>query len=80
MQGKVVSTKMDKTVLVEVERLIIHPMYKKRVRKTERFAAHNELEVKDGDFVEISETRPYSKTKRFIVARIIEQKGKVSKK
>ena len=78
MQGKVVSTKMNKTVIVEVERLVVHPMYKKRVRKTSRFAAHNELSVEVGDRVEIVETKPYSRTKRHVVKEVLnkESKGK----
>lgn len=71
MQGKVVSAKTEKTVIVEVERLIVHPVYKKRVKRSSRFAAHNELVVKEGDTVEITETKPYSKTKRFIVKRVL---------
>lgn len=71
MQGKVVSAKNEKTVIVEVERLIVHPVYKKRVKRTSRFAAHNELPVKEGDQVEIIETKPYSKTKRFLVKKVI---------
>lgn len=78
MRGKVVSTKMNKTVIVEVERLVTHPMYKKRVKKTARFAAHDELSVKEGDVVEIVESKPYSKTKRHIVKAVLnkESKGK----
>lgn len=71
MQGKVVSAKTLKTVIVEVERLVVHPIYKKRVKKTNRFAAHDELSVKEGDLVEIVETKPYSKTKRFKVEKVI---------
>lgn len=71
MQGKVVSAKTDKTAIVEVERLVVHPIYKKRVKKTKRFAAHDTLAVKVGDFVEIAETKPYSKTKRFEVKKVI---------
>ncbi len=79
MKGKVVSTKMNKTVIVEVERLVIHPMYKKRIKKTSRFAVHNELEVKDGDLVEIVETKPYSKTKRHVVKAVMSKKTKEKK-
>ncbi len=71
MQGKVVSTKMDKTAIVEVERLVVHPVYKKRVKKTTRFAAHLDEPVKDGETVEIVETKPYSKTKRFKVVKVL---------
>ncbi len=76
MRGKVVSTKMNKTVIVEVERLVVHPIYKKRVKKTNRFAAHNELELKIGDTVEIVETKPYSKTKKHKVLEVIDTKNK----
>lgn len=74
MIGKVISSKMNKTVVVEVERIIQHPIYKKRVRKTKNFLAHNELELKLGDFVEIVETKPMSKLKRFIVKKIATSK------
>lgn len=78
MQGKVVSNKMDQTVIVEVERLAVHPMYKKRVKKTSKFAAHTEDKIKEGETVEIVETKPYSKTKRFKVVKILikEEKSK----
>lgn len=74
MQGKVVSNKMNKTIVVEVERVVAHPMYKKRVRKTKRFLAHAENPVKLGDFVEIEETRPMSKNKRFVVKKVMSEK------
>lgn len=76
MRGKVVSTKMNKTVIVEVERLVVHPIYKKRVKKTNRFAAHNEVLVKVGDTVEIAETKPYSKTKKHKVVAVIDTRSK----
>lgn len=64
MIGKVVSTKMAKTVIVEVVRTRAHPVYKKIVRRSRRFAAHNELlGLSVGDTVKIAETRPVSKTK-----------------
>lgn len=67
--GRVVSTKMAKTVIVEVVRTRAHPLYKKAVRRSRRFAAHNELEgVSVGDTVRIAETKPMSKTKHFMVA------------
>lgn len=76
MQGKVVSNKMNKTVVVEVERLVIHPIYKKRVKKVNRFAAHNDIDLKLGDTVEIVQTKPYSKTKRHKVISVVNDKGK----
>lgn len=79
MQGKVVSKKTEKTVIVQIESLGKHPMYKKRVKKTARFAAHNELEVKEGDFVEIKESKPFSKTKKFLVTKVLEKTIKEKK-
>lgn len=79
MQGKIVSSKMDKTIIVEVERLLVHPMYKKRLKRASRFAVHSEEPLKVGELVEIVETKPYSKTKRFKVVKILtkEEKTKV---
>lgn len=68
LQGRVVSDKMAKTVVVEVERAFQHPLYKKVVRKHKRHKAHNEtLKLKQGDVVKIRETRPLSKDKHFEV-------------
>ena len=80
MLGKVVGSKMKKTIVVEVERLLPHPIYKKRVKRTKRFQVHNELDVKLGDQVEISETRPLSKTKRFVVKRVLPKTKEVKNK
>ena len=72
--GKVVSDKMDKTVVVAVERLVQHPLYKKAVKKTVKFKAHDENnESHIGDTVEIMETRPLSKDKRWRVVEIREK-------
>ena len=72
--GVVVSDKMDKTVVVVVERLVRHPLYKKVLRKRKKYYAHDENnECKIGDVVEIMETRPLSKLKRWRVVRIIEK-------
>ncbi len=71
MQGKVVSTKMNNTVVVEIERWVVHPIYQKRMKKNRRFSAHNEMDVNLGDTVEIIETKPISATKNFIVKRIV---------
>lgn len=66
--GKVVSNKMDKTVVVAVTRLFQHPVYKKTVKKVSKFKAHDEKnECKIGDGVKIIETRPLSKDKRWLV-------------
>jgi small subunit ribosomal protein S17 len=72
--GKVVSDKMDKTVVVAVERLVRHPLYKKVLKKTTKFKAHDEKnECRVGDKVEIVETRPLSKEKRWRVVNILEK-------
>jgi small subunit ribosomal protein S17 len=72
--GTVVSDKMDKTVVVRVERLVPHDVYKKYVRRRENFKAHDEKnEFRFGDRVEIVETRPTSKDKRWRIARLIER-------
>lgn len=66
--GKVVSTKMKNTIVVEVEHQTRHPLYKKTVKRTKNFAAHYEgNEIKVGDTVTVAETKPISKTKHFIV-------------
>ena len=71
--GKVVSDKMDKTVVVAVERVRTHPLYKKQYKTTQRFKAHDEEnKAKVGDVVEITETRPISRDKHFAITKIIE--------
>jgi len=66
IQGKVVSDKMDKTIVVQVKTLTIHKLYKKRIVKKRRFKAHDAgNKAKTGDTVKIIETRPLSKDKRW---------------
>ena len=68
MQGVVVSDKMDKTVVVNVERKFPHPLYKKYIKRSKRYHAHDEKNThKVGDTVSIQECRPLSKTKRWEV-------------
>ena len=72
--GKVVSDKMQKTVVVSIERRVQHPVYGKMVRKTTRLKAHDEENsAKTGDTVRIMETRPLSKDKRWRVVEIVER-------
>ncbi len=72
--GRVVSDKMDKTVIVAVEYTRQHPIYKKAMKRTSKFAAHDERNLcKAGDVVRIEETRPLSKTKRWVVREIIQR-------
>ena len=68
LQGVVVSDKQDKTVVVSVERQVMHPVYKKFVKRSKKFAAHDENnQFRVGDIVKIEESRPYSKTKTWTV-------------
>jgi small subunit ribosomal protein S17 len=71
--GVVVSAKMQKTVVVAVGRMIQHELYRKTLKRTSRFMAHDELGAKQGDTVRIVETRPLSRSKRWRVAEILAQ-------
>ena len=72
--GKVVSAKCDKTITVMVETYRKHPLYGKRVKYSKKFTAHDELNVaKEGDIVEIMETRPLSATKRYRLVKIVQE-------
>jgi len=73
-EGTVVRDLMDKTVVVEVARLVRHPLYKRVLRRASRFNAHDEQnECVVGDRVRIMETRPLSKTKRWRVVSVLEK-------
>ena len=70
--GKVVSDKMDKTVTVLVERQMKHPLYGKYIVRSKKYHAHDEAnQYKEGDTVEIQESRPLSKTKAWTVSRLV---------
>jgi small subunit ribosomal protein S17 len=71
--GVVVSAKMQKSVVVSVERLVRHGFYRKTIRRTSSFMAHDELGARAGDRVRIVETRPLSRQKRWRVAEILER-------
>jgi len=72
--GRVVSDKMDKTVVVAVDYLKPHPLYRKIIRKTNKFHAHDEENTcKVGDLVRIEESRPLSRTKRWRVIEIVQR-------
>lgn len=72
--GKVVSDKMDKTIVVGIETLVRHPLYGKSIKRTTKFKAHDENnECSIGDKVKIMETRPLSKDKRWRLVEIIEK-------
>ncbi|QVL57963.1 MAG: 30S ribosomal protein S17 [Simkaniaceae bacterium] len=71
-EGIVISAKMNKTAVVNVERTILHPRYKKVVKRGKKYYAHNEKgDLKEGQRVRIEETRPLSKLKRWIVVDVL---------
>ena len=72
--GRVISDGMEKSVSVKVEYLVSHPLYKKRIKKSSKFIAHDEKNICNiGDKVKIAETRPISKMKRWKVIEILEK-------
>jgi small subunit ribosomal protein S17 len=72
--GKVVSDSMEKSIVVKVEYLVSHPLYKKRIKKSTKFMAHDEKDIcRIGDKVKIAETRPLSKRKRWRVTEVLEK-------
>jgi small subunit ribosomal protein S17 len=74
--GKVVATKTAKTATVAVERMTIHPLYKKRLKRIRKYQVHDEMGVKVGDNVKFSDSRPYSKTKKWRITEVVKEKGK----
>lgn len=70
LNGTIRSAKMQKTVSVEVVTFRQHPLYKKRYKVTKRFLAHNDIDAKEGDKVQITESRPLSRNKRWQVTKI----------
>lgn len=74
--GRVVSNKMDKTVVVAIERRKLHPIYKKVVRTTKKIMAHDESnEIEMGALVRVVESRPLSRNKRWVVEEVLEAEG-----
>lgn len=72
--GRVVSNKMDKTIVVNVERRFRHPIYKKFIRRHKKYMAHDETnQCKIGDMVKIMETKPLSRHKRWRLVEVVEQ-------
>ncbi|MBT5985206.1 MAG: 30S ribosomal protein S17 [Nitrospina sp.] len=82
MTGVVVSSKMDKTVVVKVERKFAHPVFKKVVKTTKKYKVHDEKnECVEGDFIRIQESRPLSKEKRWrLLGVVVRQKSLVIEK
>ena len=72
--GRVVSDKMDKTVVVAIEEITAHPVYGRRIRRTKKLKAHDEEnQAREGDTVRVMETRPLSREKRWRVVEILER-------
>ena len=72
VRGVVISDRMDKTIVVRVERLVMHPRYKKYIRRHTKYYAHDEQNsAKNGDNVEIALTRPLSKSKRWRLLEVV---------
>lgn len=73
-QGHVSSNKMEKTIVVVVEKIVKHPLYGKYIRRTTKLHVHDEHNIsKIGDLVEICETRPLSKTKSWMIVRVLKK-------
>lgn len=73
LTGRVVSNKMQKTVTVLVERKVKHPVYGKYMVRSTKYHAHTEAQLNEGDTVEIQESRPISRTKSWVVSRVVGQ-------
>ena len=69
--GKVISTKTAKTAVVSVERIVIHPLYKKRFKRDRKYQVHDELGVVVGQMVKFTASKPYSKTKKWKVLEVV---------
>ncbi len=78
--GKVLSTKMNKTAKVAVERFIAHPVYKKRLKKSKKYLVHDELGVKDGQKVKFVASKPYSRHVKWQIIEVVGEKKPVIKK
>ncbi len=79
LTGVVVSDKMQKTVVVRVTRTFRHPLYQKVVHRSKKYKAHDELGAQVGDVVVIVESRPISKTKRWVVQQIVQRAGEAAR-
>lgn len=77
--GKVVSAKMDKTVTVVVERVIVHPVYKKRFKRMKKYHIHDEIGASVGQSVKFTACKPYSKLKKWKLIEIVDKDAKSSK-
>lgn len=72
LTGKVVSTKMAKTATVALERTVVQPLYKKRIKRIKKYHVHDEIGVKIGDTVKFVSCKPFSKLKKWKIVKIVE--------
>ncbi|RUO20047.1 30S ribosomal protein S17 [Aliidiomarina shirensis] len=78
LQGRVISDKMDKSIVVAIERKVKHPLYGKYIKRTTKVHAHDEENTsKEGDLVSIRETRPVSKTKSWALVEVLERSSEI---
>lgn len=78
--GKVISLKQAKTATVSVERVKIHPLYKKRFTRSTKYQVHDEIGTKVGDLVKFADCKPFSKSKKWKILEIVGEKSKKTKK
>jgi len=74
--GNVIAVKNAKTATVSVERVKVHPIYKKRFKRATKYQVHDEIGVKVGDIVEFKDSKPYSKLKRWKIEKVVEKNKK----
>ncbi len=77
--GKVIGVKQAKTATVAVERMKIHPIYKKRFVRSTKYQVHDEIGVKIGDVVKFADSKPYSKSKKWKIVQVVGDKKEVKK-
>lgn len=79
-KGKVISKKMEKTATVAVDRVVVHPVYKKRFRKTKKYHVHDEVGVEVGQEVRFVASKPISRTKRWKIIDVVDKKQSILNK
>lgn len=80
LKGKVISKRMEKTATVVVERVVVHPIYKKRYRRSKKYHVHDTFGVEVGQTVKFTSSKPYSKSKRWKILEVVDVKKKAAKK
>ena len=80
LSGKVISKKMEKTATVVVERVVVHPLYKKRFKRSKKYHVHDTFGVKVGQTVKFVASKPYSRSKRWTIIEVVDTKKEGVKK